>query len=278
MRQHFRHLGPSNPAINPKGTRSTTVKIKPGLGTTARVGSTAGDIIQESPQNQDDETTSLLNAVSGKDGIQALHEHYGTVSPVPKTPPTGENGGENGGPKTVADSEDIQDKGTQTRALAPEDELAVSPLSNDSVASLPSDQSHRAPKRSYVRSGSITENVVETRGVRKVVLETTSSNDDEEAIIVSRSPGGGSPKLKAATRSSLSLFGGSSRVEEEEDDDDEDEDEHQHGKGEGGGDGTGETEGGAAEGGGASSSANAQPKAPGRKKNNRRKKRKGGRS
>ncbi|KAH8904463.1 DUF21-domain-containing protein, partial [Coniochaeta sp. PMI_546] len=31
MRQHLRHLGPSNPATNPKNTRSTTVKIKPGI-------------------------------------------------------------------------------------------------------------------------------------------------------------------------------------------------------------------------------------------------------
>ena len=34
--------------------------------------------------------------------------------------------------------------------------------------------------RSIVRSGSITENVIETRGIRKVILETTSSAEDDE--------------------------------------------------------------------------------------------------
>ncbi|KIH89143.1 hypothetical protein SPBR_06578 [Sporothrix brasiliensis 5110] len=39
-------------------------------------------------------------------------------------------------------------------------------------------------RRSLVRSGSITENVIETRGIRKVILETTSSaEDDEEAVV-----------------------------------------------------------------------------------------------
>lgn len=38
-------------------------------------------------------------------------------------------------------------------------------------------------RRTIVRSGSITENVIETRGIRKVVLETTSSaEDDEDAV------------------------------------------------------------------------------------------------
>ncbi|ERS96531.1 CBS domain containing protein [Sporothrix schenckii 1099-18] len=39
-------------------------------------------------------------------------------------------------------------------------------------------------RRSLVRSGSITENVIETRGIRKVILETTSSaEDDDEAVV-----------------------------------------------------------------------------------------------
>ncbi len=37
-------------------------------------------------------------------------------------------------------------------------------------------------RRSLVRSGSITENVIETRGIRKVILETTSSTEEEEEL------------------------------------------------------------------------------------------------
>jgi metal transporter CNNM len=281
MRQHLRHLGPSNPATNPKNTRSTTVKIKPGIVTSAtRVGSMAGDIIEEVPptitHRQDDETTSLLNPVSGKDGILSLHEHYGTVSPKPTTPPTAQNDGT----QTASGDEDQSDKSTQTRGLAPSNILGLSPaVSNDSVQSLPSDLGQAAahqPKR-FVRSGSITENVVETRGVRKVVLETTSSNEDEEAVIVARSPAGGSPKLRAASRSTLGIFGGSREDIAEEDEEDDDEDE-ESGKGEGGADGAGERDGGAAVNNGGEGSGGGQTKAPGRKKNNRRKKRRGGKS
>lgn len=289
MRQHLRHLGPSNPATNPKNTRSTTVKIKPGIITsTPRMGSTGGDLIEDvhpTAHRQDDETTALLNSVSGKDGIQALQEHYGTVSPKPKTPPS--DTAQNGRTQTASDTEDLADKATQTRGPTSADSLGLSPASNDSVRSLPSDLGQAAaaaahqPKR-YVRSGSITENVVETRGVRKVVLETTSSSneEDETIVVAARSPGGGSPGLRAASRSTLGLFGGSQRgeiAEEDEDDDEED------GRGEGGGgqgDGAAERDGSGAavSNGEGASGASSGPKAPGRKKNNRRKKRRGGKS
>ncbi|OIW24395.1 DUF21-domain-containing protein [Coniochaeta ligniaria NRRL 30616] len=223
MRQHLRHLGPSNPATNPKNTRSTTVKIKPGIVTSStRVGSTAGEIIEEVPpaHRQDDETTALLNNVSGKDGIQALQEHYGTtVSPKPTSPPIVAE--QNGGTQTA--EEDLSDKGTQTRAPTSGEDIGMSrPSSNDSVHSLPSDLGLAAAqqKKRYVRSGSITENVVETRGVRKVVLETTSSSneDDETIVVAARSPGGGSPKARAASRSTLALFGGRGDIAEEDED------------------------------------------------------------
>lgn len=325
MRQHLRHLGPSNPATNPKNTRSTTVKIKPGIAATTpssnntlRTGSAAGvgvggggggvETIDEAgpaPHRQDDETTALLNAVSGKDGIQALQEHhYGTtvVSPQqPKTPTTPPTPKANGSTQTTAE----EDKSTQT-TRGPDGGLYLGSLSavgssskNSSVHSLPSDlgsqahhpppppshHHHQQPKR-FVRSGSITENVVETRaGVRKVVLETTSSSNEDDEI-VARSPGGGSPRLRAASRSALALFsGGGGRgdiAEEDDEDDDEDEEEGGGGKTGGGGDGTAEREGAsaAASNSGASGAGSGAggTKAPARKKNNRRKKRRGGKS
>lgn len=52
-----------------------------------------------------------------------------------------------------------------------------------SVLAVVADLNSPISRRSLVRSGSITENVIETRGIRKVVLETTSSaEDDEEAV------------------------------------------------------------------------------------------------
>ncbi|KAL1889411.1 cell agglutination protein Mam3 [Sporothrix stenoceras] len=52
-----------------------------------------------------------------------------------------------------------------------------------SVLTTTVDISTPVSRRTIVRSGSITENVIETRGIRKVVLETTSSaEDDEDAV------------------------------------------------------------------------------------------------
>lgn len=277
MRQHLRHLGPSNPATNPKNTRSTTVKIKPGNSTFGtRVGSTAGDVTEEaltaSAIHQDDESTPLLNTASGgKDGIQALHEHYGSVSPKPKTPPEAHNAGAQTEPAGDAEPADKSTQ-TQIRGLAPADATALSPVSNDSVTSLASDPGTYHPRR-HARSGSITENVVETHGVRKVILETTfSPNGDDDGtttITVARSPNGGSPK--AASRSALGFFG-SSREDIAEEDEDED-----SGKGEGSrANGASEEQARGADvangDSGEGSSAAGQTKAPGRKKKNKKKK------
>ncbi|MDA4132556.1 MAG: hypothetical protein OK454_05440, partial [Thaumarchaeota archaeon] len=60
MREHLKHLGPSNPATNPRDTRSTTVKIKPGGTNLPRTASLAGEMIGEVPQDVGDETTTLL--------------------------------------------------------------------------------------------------------------------------------------------------------------------------------------------------------------------------
>jgi metal transporter CNNM len=276
MKQHLKHLGPSNPAMNPKGTKSTTVKIKPGVPHThphtPRVGSTIGEVYM-APSREDDETTSLLSRVNGKDGIQALanqalHEQYGSISQDATKPQS---------PSPMENGDDQKDQGTQTtRVIQPVVAADISPTSE--TTSLPSDLTVPPPKRSYVRSGSITENVVETRGIRKVVLETTSSNeDDDAAIIISKSPSeiDTSPTSKAGAVA-LGFFSpsGKDRVEEEDEEDDE---------GEGSGEGSGQGEnskkdGGSMDGASTSTGGSKTIKAPARKKNTRRRKRKGGRT
>lgn len=280
MKQHLRHLGPSNPATNPKGTKSTTVKIKPGHvhPVSSRVGS-IGEIYV-APPREDDETTSLLNKVSGKDGVQALQaEHYGSISQDStrqKSQP------ENGTASTENVAEDLKDEGTQTANVQPEVAVEVRPRSEPSHASSSESLTAQTPKRTYVRSGSITENVIETRGVRKVVLATSSSNEEDESGHISRSPTDEtSPTSKTAARSALSFFGSAAenRVEEENEeeegllkaDNDASGDENSDAKG----------AGGSVDGGASSSASTARPKstkAPARKKPNRRRKRKGGRS
>lgn len=58
------------------------------------------------------------------------------------------------------------------------------------VASLPKSVSQSPPKRRHTaRSGSISENIVEANGFRKVVLETTSSSDSEDKALLSQVDG-----------------------------------------------------------------------------------------
>ncbi|KAM7223933.1 protein of unknown function DUF21 domain containing protein [Rhypophila decipiens] len=246
IRAHLKHLGPSNPATNPKNTRSTTVKVKPG--TVLSHGAASGvpapvrsaSVIEEAHVNllgdDDNETTSLLHPqVTGKDGIQALRQSYGSVSPQLTmqftTPPKAANGSRIASPagpsaptlvfepvpeqaskatQTAAPEALGKDNSSRTRLASTETfpstgspsprqalhESATMPVvrnssgSDSSIHALgPADRDRSrtdilyAPKRGNVRSGSITENIIESRGVRKVVLETTSSNDEDEFAV-----------------------------------------------------------------------------------------------
>lgn len=217
IRQHLKHLGPSNPASNPKATKSTTVKIKPGVVVHDAPRSSppvAEQVIREEPrvENDDednDETTSLLRpALTPKDGAQALAQKYGATGQSPLSRSVENNSA------AKADSDDTATKGVQTTETAPQHSYAAvtaqppqpqqelhSKSSGSGSELAPADQTSPYSHRSnlFARSGSITENIVESRGIRKVVLETTSSNEDEEE------QAGSERNAKSASRSNLNL-------------------------------------------------------------------------
>lgn len=277
IRQHLKHLGPSNPASNPKATRSTTVKIKPRTvhPDQPRSNTIADEAIQEEPRDEDDdgdETTSLLRGkIAPKDGVQALAQSYGATG-TPALP----RGLENVPPIKVDVPKD--ERATQGSAPPSATDLATA-VTSSSVRpeqrsrsgsdSTPSgSNSPYGPKKGlFARSGSITENVVESRGgIRKVVLETTSSNDDEDEAL----QGGPGRNGKAASRSNMSLPHTTAEGDEDED-----------GNGgvltvagaaEAGASGTGAASAGEQNGG---SNSGAGGGSSGGKKKNRRKKRKG---
>lgn len=215
IKQHLKHLGPSNPASNPKVTRSTTVKIKPGIVVheQPRTDSVAEQIIPEVPQDEENgETTSLLRGkVTPKDGVHALATSYGATgagllsrsldtsrSPTPLI-------------KNL-DTTNQEDQATQTSIPPSTTDLPGtasarqelrSKKSSSGKSSSGSETDHLDPtspyghrKSLFARSGSITEQVVETRGIKKTVLEMTSSNEDEEEQ---------TRTLKSGNRSNLSL-------------------------------------------------------------------------
>jgi metal transporter CNNM len=153
-------------------------------------------------EEQEDETTSLLgHHVSGKDGVQALRQTYGSAGPIAATQlPSLEDGT----PTLSLDTAEQVDGSTQTSKPSAVDLTSDAPAhrsggSDDSLHFLRSDTF--APKRSVARSGSITENVIESRGVRKVVLETTSSTDEDDFAITT-SP----DQSKSQSRTNLSIF------------------------------------------------------------------------
>lgn len=180
MREHLKHLGPSNLASRPRTTRYNTVKIKPGAESlvdglkdgapeTPRAGSVAA---------QGGVGAGLLNSAGkdAKDGVLAVQIGYGTIPTG--SPPT---------PKKTRKSSLItkaSEEVRQARLGADEDGKLVSKSrsrvnSHSTVGSMNGRNSPSPPsKRGTARSGSITENIIEAGGIRKTVLEMTSSSDD----------------------------------------------------------------------------------------------------
>ncbi|KAJ8116633.1 hypothetical protein ONZ43_g4397 [Nemania bipapillata] len=172
MRDHFKNLGPSNPASNPKSTRVSAVKIKPGSNANSMVQPTSEsiDVILEDPENMADEFTALLRPpLVAKDGVQALHHsHYGSPN---------SEGVEIRKP-TIITADDHQlsskeNKISRTRQATSSSEDNQSPSESGGAEPL-------VRRRGHVRSGSITENIVEAGGIRKVVLEANSSSGSED--------------------------------------------------------------------------------------------------
>ncbi|KAJ2891432.1 DUF21-domain-containing protein [Zalerion maritima] len=245
IKDHLKHLGPSNPATNPKSTKYSAVKIKhashptglnPRMGQPRSMSSMAapGKIVESVPipdgeydsvHADDDETTALLGAaaattrplIAPKDGVLAVRQSYGSVlngseaqgrlaetmaptiivdSSSPRSYPPTTTQLPQQSPQPQKTSYEQEDHATQTIAggSGENSPTVTTPphwkggeSTDDSIASLPSQHSHQSQhshrrhdstRRRFVRSGSITENVVEAGGVRKMVLGVEPNSDD----------------------------------------------------------------------------------------------------
>jgi metal transporter CNNM len=200
MREHLKHLGPSNLASRPKTTRYNTVKIKPGHvsnRTDSRTDSTIyRDSITEEPYQdrcapQGGEGEGLIRSAGkeASDGVQALQQGYGTLdrsisyspSKFSKSEQTYMDGpakDRSPSPKTYA----IRSPSPTRLAVPRQDSFHSdqnSDRSSNTLGSLhSSNHSPTRRKRGAARSGSITENIIEAGGVRKVILETNGSGDE----------------------------------------------------------------------------------------------------
>lgn len=186
-KEHLKHLGPSNLASRPKTTRYASVKIKPGsnAGTSPNPQTTNGRMtptrrISESHSEYGTGIGEEFLRSAGKeasDGIKVLHQNYGATSssPTDQRPSTASKISLSGSGRGLSLSPPKESDSLLRPPIRSED-------SHDTISPLPSRPRSKSPfpTRGPARSGSITENIVDTNGIRKVVLETTSSSDSDD--------------------------------------------------------------------------------------------------
>jgi metal transporter CNNM len=185
MREHLKHLGPSNLASRPKTTRYNTVKIKGSTGKPLRSDSIVTESIVEEPYLDNPtplgggEGAGLLKSAGqdAKDGVQAVQQGYGSFA---------QDGGSNlsyvlsvdGASKTPANG-NSSPKSPKPWGFERQPSQGSS-KSDDTVGSLVSiGRTPSTRKKGVARSGSITETHVDSGGVRKVVLEANGNSADE---------------------------------------------------------------------------------------------------
>jgi metal transporter CNNM len=172
MREHLKHLGPSNLASRPKSTRYNTVKIKPG-NVPGRQSSMADELYRDNhaPEGSESESLWKSDRKDASDGVQAVQKGYGATEDSSSRSLGAHK------ESLQANFDGISGKwGSLSQVLYTKQHDSDD---SDMMGSLPSRNSSPIPrKRNPARSGSITENIVDAGGFRKVVLETNSSSDD----------------------------------------------------------------------------------------------------
>jgi metal transporter CNNM len=187
IKEHLKHLGPSNLASRPRTTRYNTVKIKPGTTATSKPDgrhTPVRRISESASEYQSGMGEGLLSSAgkSASGGVQALKQGNDAVSSSPnERRPQSANKAVQAGPPLEEHSDYSHNSAQNINQERPS---ARTMGSQSTIGSLPdSRQQSRSPyyhHKGPARSGSITENIVDTNGFRKVVLEMTSSSESNE--------------------------------------------------------------------------------------------------
>ncbi|KAH8722991.1 hypothetical protein GQ44DRAFT_711165 [Phaeosphaeriaceae sp. PMI808] len=204
MYEHFKHLGPSNLANRPNPTRINTVKIKPGNTTavpdipqtipenTRPSSSQSAVVMQNSHAYEGGVGEGLLSSAGreASDGVHSVAVGYGTMAANGDRMSwkSGRSGLKNAeealiSPKSIGneDGELVVDNRTHNGGSRPRTR-SVSTIA--SLRSIRSRSTSPPVRRHTARSGSISENIIDVNGVKKIVLETTSSSDEEDKILL----------------------------------------------------------------------------------------------
>ncbi|KAL4922316.1 hypothetical protein BDW62DRAFT_172283 [Aspergillus aurantiobrunneus] len=174
IREHLKHLGPSNLASRPRQTRYQNVKIKRGSTSPSRSGQTDINSMVDAHTGRPSsgfpaasDTALASSGLNPRDGAHALLVSN-TGRKAPETPT--KSGPPVSIPEQVTEEQESAPPSAHSRR-------AGSSGSQDGDQSYSSNYVHRGP----ARSGSITEHVIDVNGIRKVVLHTTSSNSSSDA-------------------------------------------------------------------------------------------------
>jgi len=202
IREHLKHLGPSNAASKPKPTRYTSVKIKPGVGTipenrATTVGADARPRSSDARASSEQKTeiSALLTKNNGaSDGVAALRAGYGTGDVVPgrarglsesdqMTPQEASKLAREYTTSPPAASQppraDHASRSNDFLKVPPKTKTRSEVEEEDQVGEMETPTRDRSKSRRMARSGSITETTVDVGGMKKVVLETNTSSEDD---------------------------------------------------------------------------------------------------
>ncbi|KAE8354500.1 hypothetical protein BDV28DRAFT_130812 [Aspergillus coremiiformis] len=181
IREHLKHLGPSNLASRPRQTRYQNVKIKRASVSPTRSGQTDMDSGQSTSGSQAwrSKAAALPGGIGeglvqpgldARDGVYAVRAGYGTMAgPKPADAGTQTAGKDVSIPEAVNEEQDESHRPSGSAAIS------VRSSSSQSQKFKSASYQHRGP----ARSGSITEQVVDVNGIRKVVLHTTSTSSSD---------------------------------------------------------------------------------------------------
>ena len=176
--EHLKHLGPSNLASKPHQTRYQSIKIKPGESFADAIAkgdhAKAKSILIAPPKTAGGGIGEGLVGSAGKDakdGVHFLHVGYGSMD--------GPQSGKSQDTETSNKSVQVDRNNSLPQ---PGNSRRASEGSVSTVASLPEREPATTPVRSRTaRSGSITENIIESGGITKVVLDISSGSEDVPA-------------------------------------------------------------------------------------------------
>ncbi|KAM5430113.1 cell agglutination protein Mam3 [Microsporum canis] len=194
IKEQLKHLGPSNLASRPRQTRYNAVKIKragisPSRSSQALSGRDSYSDYPPPSDAQPSESDNLLVKTASERAVNpktSSSSPYGTTTDQSQRPShlTHSVTEPNIGQGTVANQHTPPSQTTITTHESPAKKHGPSPLSKNGTrsSSINSDTPSASPAyypRGPTRSGSITEQVVDIHGIRKVVLQTSDRNLSE---------------------------------------------------------------------------------------------------